>query len=235
MTFTLLDPPLPSFAIWRRMTRLAPGQTVLRALEHELPERLEFPGRVLDFGGGAGAGFTRWLTGATEILSVNIDEEFAPTHVVPPGDPLPFPDGHFDTIVTFNTLEHVYDDVAVLAELARVLKPGGALHIIVPFLFRVHGHPDDYNRHTPSWWARTLDELGLSETRLLPLVFGRRTTAQMISGRGGRILRPLTGAIGATRDILTAKLLFGGKSHYTGRRGERVWSQSPGWYIHARK
>ena len=235
MEFKLLEPPLPRWSTWRDMRRVAPGQSVLRSLEYVLLEGLEFPGRVLDFGGGQKAGYAQWLSGADEICSVNIDEEFAPTHVVPPGDPLPFPDAHFDTIVTFNTLEHVYDDVAVIAELARVLKPGGTLHIIVPFLFRVHGHPDDYNRHTPSWWDITLDRQGFARASLLPLVFGRRTTAQMISGRGGRLLRPLTDAIGAARDILAARLLHAGKTHYTGRRGARVWSQAPGWYIRAEK
>lgn len=235
MDFRLIDPPLPDLAKWRRMNRIAPRQSVLRAMEYDLLDELEFSGRLLDFGGGADAGYTRWLTGADEMASVNIDAEFAPTHVVTPGEPLPFPDADFDTIVTFNTLEHVYDDVGALKEMTRVLRPGGSLHIIVPFLFRVHGHPDDYNRHTPSWWRRTLEDQGYAKASLLPLVFGRRTTAQMVSGRGGKLLRPLTNASGAWRDILAARVLFPGQSRYTGRRGEKVWSQAPGWYIHAEK
>lgn len=234
MTFTLRDPALPSFARWRNMTRLAPGESVLRALEYETLDGLDLTGNLLDFGGGQTAYYSRWLRNA-DVSSVNIDAQFNPTHLVPPGDPLPFADATFDTVVTFNTLEHIYDDVGALRELARVTRPGGGLHVMVPFLFRVHGHPDDYNRHTPSWWGQTLADLGYGQVDLTPLIFGRRTTAQLIAGRGGRVIRPLTGAIAATRDILAAKLSHPGQTHYTGRKGEKTWVQAPGWYIHATK
>ena len=40
---------------------------------------------------------------------------------------LPFDDGSFDRIVAINTLEYISDTAAVLAEVRRVLKPGGKL------------------------------------------------------------------------------------------------------------
>jgi ubiquinone/menaquinone biosynthesis C-methylase UbiE len=45
---------------------------------------------------------------------------------------LPFEDGSFDRVVCTEVLEHVPDDWAVLAELVRVLRPGGALAVSVP-------------------------------------------------------------------------------------------------------
>ncbi len=45
---------------------------------------------------------------------------------------LPFGDGSFDRVVCTEVLEHVPDDRAVLAELVRVLRPGGALAVSVP-------------------------------------------------------------------------------------------------------
>ena len=45
--------------------------------------------------------------------------------VVGDGVALPFPDGCFDKVIAAEVLEHVPDDAAVLAELARVLRPGG--------------------------------------------------------------------------------------------------------------
>ena len=45
---------------------------------------------------------------------------------------LPFADGSFDGVVASEVLEHVPDDVGALAELVRVLRPGGALAITVP-------------------------------------------------------------------------------------------------------
>ncbi len=45
---------------------------------------------------------------------------------------LPFADGSFDRIIAAEILEHIGDDAAVTAELARVLRPGGVLAVTVP-------------------------------------------------------------------------------------------------------
>ena len=53
---------------------------------------------------------------------------------------LPFRDGTFDKILASEVLEHVTDDRAALAELFRVLKPGGVLAVSVP------------HARYPFWW-----------------------------------------------------------------------------------
>lgn len=45
---------------------------------------------------------------------------------------LPFPDGAFDRVIAAEVLEHVPADRAAVAELARVLRPGGTLAVTVP-------------------------------------------------------------------------------------------------------
>ncbi|HEV2302254.1 MAG TPA: class I SAM-dependent methyltransferase [Stellaceae bacterium] len=48
------------------------------------------------------------------------------------GEHIPFDSGFFDVVLSSNVLEHVVDPPRVIAEIARVLKPGGYMHIIVP-------------------------------------------------------------------------------------------------------
>lgn len=48
--------------------------------------------------------------------------------------PLPFADGVFDTVVCSETLEHIFAPDLLLAEILRVLKPGGRAILTVPNL-----------------------------------------------------------------------------------------------------
>lgn len=45
---------------------------------------------------------------------------------------LPFRDGCFDRVIAAEVLEHIPDDGAAMADLARVLRPGGVLAVTVP-------------------------------------------------------------------------------------------------------
>jgi SAM-dependent methyltransferase len=45
---------------------------------------------------------------------------------------LPFPDGSVDRVMASEVLEHIPDDVPAMAEIFRVLKPGGRVAVTVP-------------------------------------------------------------------------------------------------------
>jgi SAM-dependent methyltransferase len=45
---------------------------------------------------------------------------------------LPFPDATFDRVIVSEVLEHIPDDAGAVAELTRVLRPGGTMAITVP-------------------------------------------------------------------------------------------------------
>lgn len=56
---------------------------------------------------------------------------------------LPYGDDRFDLILSHEVLEHVEDDRAAVAEMCRVLKPGGRAVVFVPnrlYPFETHGH-----------------------------------------------------------------------------------------------
>jgi 2-polyprenyl-3-methyl-5-hydroxy-6-metoxy-1,4-benzoquinol methylase len=53
-----------------------------------------------------------------------------------PGGRLPFADASFDRVAVVDMLEHVPDERAFVAELARVLRPGGTLVVNTPHLKR---------------------------------------------------------------------------------------------------
>ncbi|MGO9815434.1 MAG: class I SAM-dependent methyltransferase [Isosphaeraceae bacterium] len=77
--------------------------------------------------------------GIDEILSAN---ELPPGAILQePGEILPFADGSFDVVVSFQVLEHVADPARCLAEAVRVLRPGGRLFMDMPNHFSwTEGH-----------------------------------------------------------------------------------------------
>ena len=71
-------------------------------------------------------------TFAAMVEAGEIDEDRVLGVVCGDATQLPFADGTFDGVVASEVLEHVQDDVGALAELVRVLRPGGALAVTVP-------------------------------------------------------------------------------------------------------
>jgi SAM-dependent methyltransferase len=66
------------------------------------------------------------------------------TDVLGVGEELPFQDNVFDAVFSLAVLEHVKDPFRCAKEIARVLKPGGKLYCVVPFLQPLHGYPHHY-------------------------------------------------------------------------------------------
>jgi SAM-dependent methyltransferase len=52
---------------------------------------------------------------------------------------LTYPDGGFDAVLCIEVLEHVADPFKAVAEIKRVLRPGGRLLVTAPFLGPFHG------------------------------------------------------------------------------------------------
>lgn len=83
------------------------------------------------------------------------DVEFVP-------DSRALPDGLADVVLCHHTLEHVLTPAETLAELRRLLRPGGRLVVIVPYekerRYR-RWRADEPNHHLFSWNAQTLANL----------------------------------------------------------------------------
>lgn len=101
-------------------------------------------GDLLDVGGASGVYFEALKSQVTTYHIVDISPlmvklaEQIPNDGVPlfchlaSAYKLPFPDGHFQTVVAMGLLEYLDEPWKALAELARVTKPGGVLVVSYP-------------------------------------------------------------------------------------------------------
>lgn len=71
---------------------------------------------------------------------------------------MPFGDATFDAITALDVIEHNEDDMAILADSFRVLKPGGHIIITVPAFMFLWTHNDDLNAHVRRYTAGELRE-----------------------------------------------------------------------------
>jgi SAM-dependent methyltransferase len=92
------------------------------------------PGRVLDLGCGIGHSFSalapRESVGIDRSAEALAGQDRAT--VVADMRELPFPDGSFASVLAVQSIEHVPDPDRVLAEVVRVLEPGGTAILVTP-------------------------------------------------------------------------------------------------------
>lgn len=162
--------------------------------------------RVLDAGCGTGNNLVH-LAARGRPFGVDLSEEalrFCLTRRVTVARAsvlsLPFRDASFDLATSFDVLYHrwVEDDRAALAELARVLKPGGLLLVRVPALKMLWGAHDEAvlsrHRYTRGELHALLRAGGLDllrssycNTLLFPLLLARRTLDRLLDRHGSDV------------------------------------------------
>lgn len=136
----------PSY-VWR-----AGQQRRLALILEAAGERLA--GRCLENGCGVGMYIDRLAPQVRRITGLEYDfararqaQDVARSHpnaavLNAAGEDLPFPDQTFSLILSHEVLEHVADDRQTVAEMVRVLRPGGRMVIFVPsrgYPFETHG------------------------------------------------------------------------------------------------
>lgn len=100
--------------------------------------------RVLDIGCGAGYHVRHFARKASRVAAIDVDRvslraarrkvrSSRVTFMHYDGERLPFADASFDMVSTLDVLEHVSDRDAMVAEIARVLRPGGTWVASVPY------------------------------------------------------------------------------------------------------
>lgn len=162
------------FAAFLRRTPLHP-QWLYREPRMDLPEVqwLPNPGWLLDI--GAGEGWLRaslapgWHYVAFDHPEVGRTWYGARPDVCGDAAALPFGDASFDAVALLEVVEHLERFDLALAEVDRVLRPGGVLLYSVPFLYPVHDAPRDFQRMTIHGLRELAKRFGwevLSERRL---------------------------------------------------------------------
>jgi len=135
---------------WRGVTRPIRHDRI--RLEHERSHyehffttffglsRADYAGKaLLDIGCGP-CGSLEWAKEARQRVGLDpladdyrklAEDKQAMTYCNAPSEAIPYPDGHFDSVSTLNSLDHVDDVEATVREIKRVTSPTGRILLIV--------------------------------------------------------------------------------------------------------
>lgn len=94
--------------------------------------------------------------------------------------PWPLPDAAYDAILCTEVLEHVPDPPRLMAECARVCRPGGLMLLTSPMVWPEHEAPHDYQRFTRFGLRRLCERAGFRVERLEPRGGWNTAMAQLI-------------------------------------------------------
>ncbi len=114
--------------------------------------------KILDVGGGRP--FQKILSNHKELLrghdymTLDIDPETKPS-VVGDAHDMPFKDNSFDAVLHIYVFEHLHNPQKAASEIYRVLKPGGYMLAVVPFIHPYHARKGGYR----DYWRFSKDGL----------------------------------------------------------------------------
>jgi SAM-dependent methyltransferase len=139
--------------------------------------RAQVHGDVLDVGGGAfvrtaieeGVGFDRWTVVEPSAGDLpEVDDPRVHT-LVGDGCALELPDASFDTVLSIQVLEHVFEPIRMIEELYRVTRPGGTLVVMVPQTANIHHAPHHFQNLTRYWLDAAAERLGAQVVTYVPM------------------------------------------------------------------
>jgi SAM-dependent methyltransferase len=147
---------------------------------------------VLEVGYGAGAVLLTLAPAARALTGIDLDADPAGVHTLLAARSykadlskgnvyaLAFADGAFDLVVSFSVFEHLHEYPRGLAEVARVLRPGGhfllgmpAVNVMMEAGFRAIGFKgiEDHHVTTPASVAKAFGAAGLRVAKTAHFVF----------------------------------------------------------------
>ncbi len=141
-------------------------------------------GKTLDVGCGTKP-YEKYFRSSEYIgleIETTLNRERKKADIFYDGGAFPFKKGEFDSVVTNQVFEHVFNPSDFLNEVNKVLKKDGVLLLTVPFVWDEHEQPHDFARYTSFGIKHLLEQHGFTVQQHLKSVNDIRVIGQLFNG-----------------------------------------------------
>ena len=197
---------------WRQL--FAPGWVGLlinpfffarRGLWQEMqPFLAQLGGEVLDV--GCGRKPYRKFVPATRYVGIELDtpelREIGAADVYYSAGKFPLADASFDGALCSQVLEHIFEPAEFLAEIRRVLRPGGVLLLTTPFVWDEHSQPYDFGRYSSFGLRHVLEGAGFEVIAERKTCADGRALVQLASAYVYKVVRSRHRSLNALAQLM---------------------------------
>jgi SAM-dependent methyltransferase len=148
-------------------------------------DQLQAADRVLDV--GCGTQPYRPLFGGRPYTGIDVEASGRTAENKKPdvffdGLNIPFQASEFGLVLCIEVLEHAIEPAHLLAEMFRVLRPGGQLVLTTPFMWGEHEAPYDFRRFSLNGLSRVAEQAGFTVVSAERHVTGRQALDALMRG-----------------------------------------------------
>jgi len=151
------------------------GYSLLRAYENDYVKNIKIIGSGIDLGAKSKDAKYYEYFNMSKVTSVDFVDYYSGGHGIIKLDlekPFKIRSNTYDFVLMFNVMEHIYNYNNLINESVRILKPGGKLHGLVPFMWHYHPDPNDYFRFSEQALKNLIKKNDLTEKIIIPICYG---------------------------------------------------------------
>ena len=139
--------------------------SLIRLTHNFFLKKIKVTGKTIDLGSGDGSNLTYYnFMDNTNAKIEKVDYFKSAEMKVNLEQKLLINENQYDTVILFNTIEHIENYKNLISEIHRILKTNGTLELFVPFLVLYHPDPKDIFRPTHFYLEKILKDHGFKAT-----------------------------------------------------------------------
>ncbi len=135
--------------------------SLIRLTHNYFLKKIKVMGKTIDLGSGDGSNLTYYDFMDSSNIKLEKVDYFRNSEIeINLEQKLSINENQYDTVILFNTIEHIENYKNLISEIHRILKMSGNLELFVPFLVLYHPDPKDIFRPTHFYLEKILKDQG---------------------------------------------------------------------------